>query len=263
MKDDQMKEITGTAPCNGYDVFYRIVKGTSGTPILCVHGAAGDSRLFAFQLKGLGSKHTVIAVDLPGHGKSGMPAVLSVEEYRDAVLAVIDSLALERVVLLGHSMGGGVMFEVLQAAPRRIHGLVFISTAPELPVNDMILDFVEKDFNTFCTMVVELTYSPEAEASLKALAVEEVRRAGKETVKSDFTICKNYHYREQACAVDVPVLLLGNRKDKMVPAALMEEFGSLVKGSVLKIYEAKGHLPYLENAEEVNNDIDEFLRSLK
>jgi pimeloyl-ACP methyl ester carboxylesterase len=112
-------------------------------------------------------------------------------------------------------------------------------------------------------MVVELTYSPEADASLKSLAVEEVRKAGKETVKSDFSICKKYQYRELAGAIDVPVLLLGNRKDKMVPASLMEEFGSIVKGSTLKIYDAKGHLPYLENAAEVNSDIDVFLQNLK
>jgi len=190
-----MKEITGNAVCNGYDVFYRMVEGTSGTAVVCVHGAAGDSRLFTYQLKGLGSTHTVVAVDLPGHGQSGAPESLSVEDYRDAVLAVADTLSLTSIVLVGHSMGGGVLFEVYRAAPRLIKGLVFISTAPELPVNDMILDFIDKDFNSFCTMVVDLTYSPDVDDVLKKLAVEEVRKTGAKTVKSDFAICKKFQYK--------------------------------------------------------------------
>ena len=257
-----MKELTGTAVCNGYDVFYRMTEGNSGTAMLCVHGAAGDSRLFTYQLKGLGGTHTVVSVDLPGHGGSGSPEKLTVEEYRDAVLAVADALSLTSVVLVGHSMGGGVLFELYRAAPHRIKGLVFISTAPELPVNDMILDFIEKDFNSFCTMVVDLTYSPEADIALKKLAVEEVKKAGAKTVKSDFFICKNYKYSELAGTLEVPVLLLANRKDKMVPVDLVEQFASSVQGAKIIVYEARGHMPYLEDAARVNNDIAEFIQSL-
>ena len=257
-----MKEITGNAVCNGYDVFYRMVEGTSGTAVVCVHGAAGDSRLFTYQLKGLGSTHTVVAVDLPGHGQSGAPESLSVEDYRDAVLAVADTLSLTSIVLVGHSMGGGVLFEVYRAAPHLIKGLVFISTAPELPVNDMILDFIDKDFNSFCTMVVDLTYSPDVDDVLKKLAVEEVRKTGAKTVKSDFAICKKFQYKELAGTLEVPVLLLTNRKDKMVPADLVENFGAIVSGAQCKIYEARGHMPYIENASMVNNDIAAFIQSL-
>lgn len=257
-----MKEKTGTVTCNGYDVFFRMVEGNSDTAVVCIHGAAGDSRLFTYQLTGLGKEHTVIAVDLPGHGQSGSPGVLTVEDYRDAVLAVSEKITEEKIVFLGHSMGGGVLFELYRKIPSRIAGLVFISTAPELPVNDMILDFVEKDFNSFCKIVVDLTYSPEAGEPIKNLAVNEVRNAGPVTVKNDFTICKNYAYKDLARVIDVPVLLLTNKKDKMVPASCLEEFKTLLPGAVLKVYDARGHLPYLENPHQVNNDITAFIQTL-
>ena len=73
--------------------------------------------------------HTVVALDLPGHGESGMERPgWPLAGYGKDVKAVIESLGLERVVLVGHSMGGPVALETARLIPDRVLGVVGVDT---------------------------------------------------------------------------------------------------------------------------------------
>ena len=72
----------------------------------------------------------VVAVDLRGHGSSDWPGAYSSELMRDDVLALLDVLGLDRVVLVGHSLGGLVGYLVAAAAPARVHRLVVEDVVP-------------------------------------------------------------------------------------------------------------------------------------
>jgi pimeloyl-ACP methyl ester carboxylesterase len=98
-------------------------------PLLLIHGWLDNAASFALLAPLLAERFHVIALDLPGHGHSDhLPAgtIYQHVDYTRAVLAAVDSLALPRFHLLGHSLGAGVATMVAIAAPERIRALALI-----------------------------------------------------------------------------------------------------------------------------------------
>ena len=98
-------------------------------PLLALHGWLDNAGSFARLAPRLAASHHVIALDLPGHGHSDhLPEGASYHwpEYVRAVLAAADALELDRLTLLGHSLGAGVASMVAAARPERIERLLLI-----------------------------------------------------------------------------------------------------------------------------------------
>lgn len=98
-------------------------------PLVAIHGWLDNAASFGRIAPLLAGRFHVIALDLPGHGHSGhLPegTIYQHVDYVRAVLAAVDTLALPRFHLLGHSLGAGVATMVAIAAPERIRGLALI-----------------------------------------------------------------------------------------------------------------------------------------
>ena len=102
--------------------------------VLCLHGHPTWSYLFRRAIPRLTrAGYRVVAPDLPGFGKSDKPAeesLFTVESLRGAVLDLIDRLALDRIVVMGHDWGGALALTLPLALPGRIAGLVVMNCAP-------------------------------------------------------------------------------------------------------------------------------------
>ncbi len=82
-----------------------------GPTAVFVHGAGGAEEQWRFQLRHLGTRWNALAVDLPGHGESQGTGCRTIGAYRDFVRDLLDSLAIDRAVLVGHSMGVMVVLD--------------------------------------------------------------------------------------------------------------------------------------------------------
>lgn len=111
---------TGPGPAPGADV------GSGGLPVLFVHSLAGAHRHWRAQLRHLADERRAVAIDLPGHGDAGpCPDDRSVlDAGSDAVVRLADDLDLGRLVLVGHSFGGGVALAAAGRMPGRVAGLL-------------------------------------------------------------------------------------------------------------------------------------------
>ena len=121
----------GTVTVAGRSVFYRRSPDAGpGPPIVHVHGF-GISGSYLMPTARLLAPHAVNVVpDLPGYGRSArQSSVLGIPALAAALVAVLDALGLDRVVLVGNSMGCPVSLEVAHAAPDRVHRLVLVSPA--------------------------------------------------------------------------------------------------------------------------------------
>ena len=96
----------------------------------CIHGLADTLEVWDELAGPLAARGRVVRIDQRGHGESGAPPGPCAREdlARDAI-AVLDALAIERAILVGHSVGGIVAMAAALAAPERIAGLVLIGTA--------------------------------------------------------------------------------------------------------------------------------------
>ena len=105
-----------------------------GTPALVfVHGWSCDRSYWKGQLEPFSRKSKVVAVDLAGHGESGLGRkTQTMAAFGGDVAAVVEKLGLQRVILIGHSMGGDVIVEAARRLPGRVAGLVWVDTYKQL-----------------------------------------------------------------------------------------------------------------------------------
>ncbi|QNS02413.1 alpha/beta fold hydrolase [Streptomyces xanthii] len=102
----------------------RISGPDTGPPLLLLHALGEDSRDWAGVAPALARTHRVHALDLRGHGRTEWPGTYSVEAMRDDVLGHLDALGLDRVDVVGHSMGGVVAALLAMHRPARVRRLV-------------------------------------------------------------------------------------------------------------------------------------------
>ncbi|MDP2075642.1 alpha/beta fold hydrolase [Hydrogenophaga sp.] len=103
----------------------------SGDVLVLVHGYLGGSSQWSAEMQALSPHLDVIAMDLPGFGKSRhLTSPDEVTGYAQAVLDCLDHMGVQRFHLLGHSMGGMIVQEVVRLAPQRVIRLILYATGP-------------------------------------------------------------------------------------------------------------------------------------
>jgi len=126
--------------------------GSGGLPVVFVHSFGGSSGHWFAPLAHLRPTRRALAIDLRGHGESDPPAAGSyaVVDLAADIAAVVDSLGLERFVLVGHSMGGAAAIAYAGANPDRVAGLVLIGTPGRTPPEQAskIMASMEADYET-------------------------------------------------------------------------------------------------------------------
>jgi pimeloyl-ACP methyl ester carboxylesterase len=113
---------------DGTPISYEVY-GKGETSIVFVHGWSCDSRYWRFQIPYFSKRYRVIVLDLAGHGHSGMARKnYTMTSFGEDVQAVTEATGSNRVILIGHSMGGSVMAEAARLMPNRVIGLIGVDT---------------------------------------------------------------------------------------------------------------------------------------
>src|SRR5690349_7556657 len=108
--------------------------------VVMIHGAGMDHTVWSLQARYLAHHgRSVLAVDLPGHGRSGGTALASVEELADWVVALLDAVGVSRAALVGHSMGAITALEAASRHPDRVGALALLGVAEKMPVHPDLL----------------------------------------------------------------------------------------------------------------------------
>jgi pimeloyl-ACP methyl ester carboxylesterase len=105
----------------------------AGPALIFVHGWTADESLWSEQVEALSRNHRVITLDLPGHGRSSVPAAFSIKLFARAVEAVRAEAGADRVVLAGHGLGAMVIRRYALTYPGRVSGLVIVDGHIPIP----------------------------------------------------------------------------------------------------------------------------------
>ncbi|MDP9120174.1 MAG: alpha/beta hydrolase, partial [Acidobacteriota bacterium] len=116
------------ASTDGVPIHYQ-VEGHGAPTLVFVHGWSCDRGYWAEQVEHFSRDHQVVTLDLAGHGESGRGRqIWTMAAFGQDVRAVVGTMDLRQVVLIGHSMGGAVILEAAHAMPGRVVGLVGVDT---------------------------------------------------------------------------------------------------------------------------------------
>ena len=241
---------------------YRKSGDFPGTAVILIHGAVGDSRLFRFQLKHFGTRYKTISVDLPGHGHSCTGNVPTLDDFIDAIEDIVYGEGIDTFVLIGHSMGGGVCLEAYRRRLRGLAGMVLVSTSPVLPVAPALVDILERDdMDALAELIVGAVFSKKVEL-LIGLAKKGLYEMNRDIIKSDVEICKQMDYSPMLADIDIPVLVIANRRDLIISSDLTAALGARITNSRLALFDHDGHVPFFENPDSFNAAVDAFLEDI-
>ena len=123
-----------SAERNGVKLFFEEARG-AGAPVVLVHGWCCDHSYFAPQFEHFAKKgRRVVALDLRGHGLSDKPRErYTMQGFADDIAFICDHLGLGKVVVIGHSMGGIVAFDLASRYPELVSALIMLDAAIVLP----------------------------------------------------------------------------------------------------------------------------------
>ncbi|HEY8034510.1 MAG TPA: alpha/beta hydrolase [Methylobacter sp.] len=146
------------------------MRGNGDTTLVFVHCWSCDSSYWQAQMDYFATDYQVVAIDLAGHGQSGMARKdYTISAFADDVEHVIDSLDLKKVVLVGHSMGGSIIIETALRIPERITKLVAVDsfeTKFQWPTENKIAEILapfKTDFYKTTYQMVKSMFSPTAD----------------------------------------------------------------------------------------------------
>ena len=152
--------------------------------LVFVHGWSCDRSYWSHQTSYFAARHQVVAVDLAGHGASGMGrASWTMPAFGEDVVAVVEQLGLDDMILIGHSMGGDVIVEAALRLPGRVIGLVWVDTYTKLddPLTDgEIQSFVapfREDFAAATQDLIRQMFLPGSDADLVERVVTDMSSA--------------------------------------------------------------------------------------
>lgn len=150
---------TATAP-DGVPIAYT-VSGSGSPALVFIHGWMCDQTYWSGQVEAFAPRHTVVTLDLGGHGRSGMDRPgWPLMAFGTDVAAVVDALGLDEVILVGHSMGGPVALEAARLMPDKVIGVVGVDTLQDADQKfdpeqmKPFLEAMENDFPGTCRGMV-------------------------------------------------------------------------------------------------------------
>jgi pyruvate dehydrogenase E2 component (dihydrolipoamide acetyltransferase) len=262
-EDDEAVPAFLFAEVDGIRVRYarRGEPSSTQVPVLFLHGFGGDLDNWLFNLDTVAAAAPVIALDLPAHGQSAvrLPGGAALADLASFVLHFLDTLGVERVHVVGHSMGAAIAAQMALAAPQRVASLVLIASAGLGPeINSGYIDgFVAAATRRELKPVVEQLFADPGLVSrqmlddlLKFKRLDGVSQALTQLGGALFGGGRQAVLPvSQLAGSKVPVTLVWGREDRIIPATHAAHAPAGVKVQVL---EGAGHMVMMEKAAEVN-----------
>jgi pimeloyl-ACP methyl ester carboxylesterase len=218
--------------------------------IVFIHGALNDHGVWNLLARWYAHHgFSVLAPDLPGHMRSAGPALTTIEDMADWLLALLDATGVQQAALAGHSMGSLVALQAAGRAPQRATQLLMLGTAYPMAVSPALLQSARDTPLQAIDQVVTYSFSTLApkpsfpgpgvwlRGSSRAL-MRLVLKAQNDPLlfHTDFSACNSYQVAEAAAArLQCPVHLVLGADDQMTPPKAAETLSTLLKATVHRV----------------------------
>jgi pimeloyl-ACP methyl ester carboxylesterase len=269
---------------HGHVVSYRVAG--EGPAVLLIHGVAGSSDQWLDTMALLAQKHTVVAPDLLGHGRSAKPrGDYSLGAYAAGLRDLMIGLGHKKSTVVGHSLGGGIALQFAYQFPDRTDRLVLVSSgglgrevhlllrAATLPGSEFVLPLISngtiRDVGTSLSgLVGRLGFRAgpdiaEFARGYGTLADADARSAFIHTLRA---VIEPGGQRVNATdrlylAEDMPSLVVWGRNDPIIPVGHAGVAHRGMPGSRLEIFDEAGHFPQLDEPVRFAQTLEDFIET--
>jgi pimeloyl-ACP methyl ester carboxylesterase len=253
-----------------------------GEPIVLIHGYGAGMWVWEKQMDALAKDHQVFAVDLLGHGFSDRPKIeYTPETYVRSLKCFMEGVGIEKAVLIGNSMGGGIAWGMAVSFPERVKKLILIDAAPP-----DVLDQVQNDSFRMLVEVKDLPLFPylliasrnrgslkgvlEECVSDRSLITREITDRAFQLLRirgTTWALASTFRhatealrFKESLSLIPHPTLVIWGEQDLIFPVTVGERLHRIIPRSILRTIPQSGHIPMWETPEAVNPLLLSFLR---
>ena len=256
----------------------RVVDEGTGPPLVLLHGLGGTWRNWQANIPGLARAHRVIALDLPGFGRSPRyVGPVTMERYVDTVMELLDELGIASATFVGNSMGGLLTIEAAVHHPRRVDAAILacsggipltslrqrMFTIPQARAMNQLLQLglVRRAIKVspWARNLIggRILHAPgEIPADVLSAAL---RGLGAPGFGPAFAAAAEYDARERAPRMGCPTLVLWGREDRLLPVSMGHELHDLIPDSRLVVWDEIGHCPMLEAPARFDELVSDFV----
>ena len=239
--------------------------------VLFIHGGEQDHCVWVLQSRYLAHHgYAVLAVDLPGHGRSEGPPLARIEDMAEWITAVLDAAGVKAAALVGHSMGSLAVLECAARFSERVSRIALLATAFPMRVSPDLLEATKSKESDAHGMINAWSHSACAHYPSNPgpgfwviggnLRLMQRQKPG--VLHADFAACDRYKTGfERAAQVKCPALFLLGARDAMTPARAGRDLARAVPDSTVVTLDSAGHNLMGEKPDEVLDALVEFLRA--
>jgi pimeloyl-ACP methyl ester carboxylesterase len=239
--------------------------------VVFIHGAGLDHSFFGLQSRYFGYHGwNVLALDLPGHGRSPGAPLASIGEMADWVLRMLEAQKIAKAALVGHSMGSLVALECAARQPARIERIALLGTAYPMKVGEAFLAAAKANQQDAYDMETIWGHAPQVPLGgnpnpgmwMYGDMLARLARLAPGVLYSDLNACNSYAGGEAAAAkVKCPVLFILGHRDQMTPPKAGLAFTQLVTGAKVVQLPPSGHSMMAESPDATLDALIAFFRA--
>lgn len=260
-----------------------------GPALVFIHGHSGCWQHWLEQIPHFMGSHRVIAMDLPGFGRSEMPAAgVSMTAYGQVVAGILEQLDAHPAVVVGNSMGGFVAAELAIQAPHLVEKLVLVAAAGMASKYiGLPTEFIRHPTAVAGGRVIfGLLGMPEAQARTlaarprgrrltlgfvcrsperlhPAMVYELLRGTGRPAAAPAAVALAEYDFADRVPEIAAPTLIVWGDYDLLVPIASARLYEDAIEDATMVVYDDTGHVPMIERPERFNADLEAFIHDVR
>lgn len=238
-------------------------------PVLVfVHGSGCDHTVWSLQTRYFAHRgNSVLAVDLPGHGRTGGPALTSIEDMADWLAGLLDTLGVPQAAIAGHSMGSLVALALAARHGERARALALLGSALPMAVADPLLEAAKANDHAAMEMITLWGHSKTAQIGgaqapgtwVTGTGLRLLERAEPDVLYRDLKACNDFMLDEAAlAAIQCPVLLIVGARDVMTPPAAAKALSDALPHARMARIDRCGHMMMAEKPDQVLDALKSF-----
>jgi len=242
----------------------------AGRPtIVFVHGAGLDHTVWALQTRYFANRgYNVLAVDLPGHGRSEGPTLGTIGEMADWLNAFLKPLQCGSTALIGHSMGALVALDMCARNRDAVQALALLGVCAPMRVGKPLLDAARDDVPAAIAMMTVWSHSKGAQIGgnptpglwMTGAATRLLAGAGAGILFADLSACHAYgDGLDRAAQLACPALVLSGARDRMTPPRQAEALINALPDVKAKVIGDCGHMMMAEQPDQVLDHLADFV----
>lgn len=236
--------------------------------VVFVHGAGFDHTVWIQQTRYFAHHgRNVVAVDLPGHGRSAGPALSSIDALGAWVIGLVDALGCDRVALVGHSMGGLIALAAAAAHPDRVWALAVLGAGEVMRVHPDLLSRAQARDRAAADLIVDWGFGRRAHLGGYRAPGIWMMGGGLRLIEdnlgalgADLAACDAYADAPAAAGhVACPTLVLAGGTDRMTPASSAKALSGRITGARCVILPDSGHMMMIEQPDETLRALQDII----